>query len=243
MAEILRYADPAQVAAAAAAQFVALAHDAVAARGTFAVALSGGSTPKALYTLLAVEPYATQVAWEAVHLFWGDERMVPPDHPQSNYRLACETLINHVPLPDANIHRMPGEARPAAAALAYEQLLRAFFGEQPRFDLVLLGMGEDGHTASLFPGTAALAEEARWVVANHVPQLDTWRLTLTLPAINAAAHVTFLVTGASKAAPLAVVLNGGTEGKRLPAGCVAPSDGHLFWLLDEAAASALRTSG
>ena len=233
--------DAPSLARVAAAQFVDRAAAAIAARGRFAVALSGGSTPRAMYTLLASDGLVHRVDWAHVHLFFGDERCVPPEHPDSNYRMVRETLLAHAPVPPGNVHRMRGEDAPAEAALAYEADLRAFFGSgtAPRFDLVLLGMGDNGHTASLFPGQPAVRERVRWVVACYVDEVGMWRLTLTPVAINAAAEVTFLVAGAGKAAMLKRVLEGPYQPDLLPAQIVRPTDGVLRWLVDEAAAADL----
>jgi len=237
------------LAQAAAEQFVTLAQEAIARRGRFSVALAGGSTPRCTYTLLGHEPFASQVDWTHVHIFWGDERCVPPDHPESNYRMARETLLDRLPIPAANVHRIPCEQAPEQAATAYEATLRAFFTEgetpsegnpTPRFDLVLLGMGEDGHTASLFPGTAALHEEERWVVATYVEKLGAWRVTLTPVVLNAAAHVTFLVAGERKARRLQEVLMGPYQPDRLPAQIVRPRHGRLTWLVDTEATRLIR---
>jgi 6-phosphogluconolactonase len=244
--EILRDGDA--VAAAAADRFVALAREAVAERGRFAVALSGGSTPKRLYQLLAAEPYRDQVAWDRVHVFWGDERSVPPDDEQSNYHVAREALLSHVPIPANQIHRMAAErADRDAAAKEYEAILAATFGlapdgPPPAFDLVLLGLGTDGHTASLFPHTAALKETARWVVANHVPQLNTDRMTFTAALINAARFVLFLVVGADKAARLIEVVEGAHDPERLPAQLIVPAPGQVKWLADRTAGAVLLPS-
>jgi len=226
--------------ASAAEQVVTLAGAAIAARGRFAIGLSGGSTPRPLYELLASPAFASRIDWPNVHVFWGDERCVPPDHPDSNYRMARETLLDHVPLPPDNIHRLAGELDPATAAADYEAHLRAFFagdGEAgPRFDLLLLGMGDDAHTASLFPGTAALGETERWVAANYVEKLDAWRLTLTPPALNAAAEIMVLVSGASKADAFHAVLSGPTDPDKYPAQVLNPNNGRLRWLVDSEAA-------
>jgi len=228
---------------AAAEGFVGAAAAAVRARGRFAVALAGGATPRRLYALLASPPYASRVDWARVHVFWGDERCVPPDDPMSNYRMACVALLAHVPLPAENVHRIRGEDDPDAAAAAYERELREAFAGPPvaRFDLVLLGMGGNGHTASLFPGGAAIHETERWVMADYVAEMSMWRVTLTPVVINAAAEVVFLVSGPEKAATLKRVLEGPYQPDALPAQVVAPAAGRLRWLVDTAAAAALRT--
>ena len=219
-------------------QFVVLAGAACAEKGRFAVALSGGSTPKALYALLASKNYRDRIDWPRVRLFWGDERCVPPDHPESNFRMVQESLVSKVEIPPENIYRMVGEKEPAAAATDYEIELRKFFGSTalPRFELILLGLGEDGHTASLFPGSAAVTEEKRWVATVYVERLKAHRLTLTLPVINAAAQVTFLVSGASKRAIVRQLLGAGSYSSNFPAGKVSPSEGKLTWLITEDAA-------
>jgi 6-phosphogluconolactonase len=234
--------DGAALARAGAEQFVAAAGRAIAARGRFAVALSGGSTPRAMHTLLAGEAFDRRLNWSRVHLFFGDERCVPPDNPESNYRMARETLIDHVPVPAANVHRLRGEDDPAGAAADYEADLRTFFGVSaaPRFDLIFLGMGDNGHTASLFPGQPAVHEQVRWVVAADVAAAGMWRLTLTPVALNAAAEVTFLVSGGDKAEMVQKVLDGPYQPDLLPAQIVNPSNGQLRWLVDQAAAARLR---
>ena len=229
------YPDGAGLALAAAAHFVELAAQAVEARGRFTVALSGGSTPRATYSLLASTEFTPRVDWARVQVFWGDERCVPPDHPESDYRMARETLLDHVPLPAGNVHRIRAEMDPRRAAALYQEELESALGAEGRFDLILLGMGADGHTASLFPGTAALEEKTRWVVENYVEALSAWRVTLTLPMLNAARHVMFLVSGAAKAETLARV----QAGERLPAALVHPSPGQLTWIVDSAAAGQL----
>ena len=238
--EIIICRDAGDLALKAAEQFVLLADAAIARSGRFAVALSGGSTPRALYELLGSAGYRDRVDWPRVHLFWGDERCVPPDHPESNFRMVQETLLAKVRMPPENIHRMMGEKEPAEAAAAYEQELREFFalkpGQMPRFDLILLGLGEDGHTASLFPGTAALDETDRWVAAVYVEKLQSHRLTLTLPVINAAAQVTFLVAGASKAKIVSDILASDSAPLDYPAVKVRPVDGRLAWIIDRDAA-------
>jgi 6-phosphogluconolactonase len=238
--EIIVAPDLRELSREAAARFQRLAADRIAAAGRFSVALSGGSTPRALYRLLGEPPFHETIDWPRVHLFWGDERFVPPDHPDSNYRLAQEAFISTVPIPAGNVHPMPTEGSdPHAAAARYEETLRRFFASRPRFDLVLLGLGADGHTASLFPGSPALDEDGRLVVAVYVPKLDAWRLTLTPPALRSARHVMFLVSGLDKASVLREVMEGPYDPHRLPAHLVRPETGELTWLVDEAAASLL----
>jgi 6-phosphogluconolactonase len=242
--EVRVYDDPDTLARAAADEFVRRAEDAIAAAGRFTVALSGGSTPLRLYRLLAEPPYRDRVAWDAVHVFWGDERAVPPDHRDSNYGAAHAALLSRVAIPPANVHRIRGEAAdPEAAAAEYEEELRRCFqiapGGLPRFDLVLLGMGADGHTASLFPGSAAAREEDRLVVAAWVEKLGAYRVTLTTPVLNNAACVLFLVAGAEKAEVLGRVLQGGPAAAAYPAGRIRPRAGELIWLVDRAAAGSL----
>ncbi len=230
---------------AAAEEFVGAARTAIGAQGRFTVALSGGSTPKALYSLLASN-YADFI-WNRVFLFFGDERHVPPTDPESNYRMVEESLLTKIAIPAENVFRVPAENPDASAAAAdYEAQIRRFFeiksGEFPRFDLILLGMGPDGHTASLFPDSAALDEQSRLVVANWVAKFNTHRITFTFPVLNHAAEVMFLASGADKAEMLHQVLEGEFEGKNappLPSQRVQPADGKLLWMLDEAAASKL----
>ncbi|GAP63498.1 6-phosphogluconolactonase [Ardenticatena maritima] len=227
----------------AAQTIVRLLTDAIAARGVCSLALAGGSTPREVYRLLATPTWRDRLDWSRVHVFWGDERTVPPDHPDSNYRMAHEALLAHVPIPPENIHRMAGEQPPDVAAAAYAEELRAHFGlpfgAWPRFDLILLGMGDDGHTASLFPHTDALCDWEHLTHALFVPKLNTWRLTLTVPTINHARHVLFLVRGAPKAATVARVLEGVFAPKTFPAMLIHPRDGTLTWLLDRDAAHQL----
>ncbi len=232
--------DAAALSHAAALYFAETAAQATAARGRFAVALSGGSTPRALYSRLARDEFRGRIPWAQAHFFWGDERCVAPDDPQSNYRMARETLLSHVPVPAANVHRMAGEdPDPQQAARRYEQELRVFFGEGlPRFDLVLLGLGEEGHTASLFPGSPVLEEWERLVAAPYVEKLGAYRLTLTLPVLNAAARVAFLAAGENKRAILAQVLYGKTT-PPVPAQRVRPREGTLLWFVDEEAGAGL----
>ena len=229
----------AEAMARAAAEFVgAVAAEACQTRGRFTVALAGGATPAPLYEKLASPTHARRLAWEGWQVYWSDERCVPPDHAESNYGLARWALLDRVPIPAGHIHRLRGEATPERAAEEYErdvsQVSRDSF---PVFDLILLGLGEDGHTASLFPGTAALQEEHRLVMANWVPQLDAHRLTFTLPLINAARVVAFLVDGEAKAAAVRQVLSPAAEAAALPAARVQPGSGSPHWFLTAAAAS------
>lgn len=232
----------------AAEEFLRLAGEAIRAKGVFAVALSGGSTPKRLYLLLASDSkpsLRTRLPWDKIHFFWGDERHVPSDHPESNYRMAHEAMLSRVPLPAENVHRIQTENPDAhKAAEQYEQTLREFFRlaqeQLPRFDLVLLGMGPDGHTASLFPGTDAVREQKRLVAAPWVEKLKTFRVTLTPPVLNNAAHIIFFVTGADKAKTLQEVLQGNYQPDLYPSQVIRPTAGRLLWLVDEAAASHLQ---
>lgn len=230
-----------EVAQAAASRFVKMAQNSIEAEGRFSVALSGGSTPQRTYQLLASDEFKAQVDWPKIHIFFGDERCVPPDSRDSNYRMADEALLSQVNIPPQNIHRIRGLGDAVANASLYEDELRTFFNgaSWPRFDLVLLGMGDDGHTASLFPGSAALREHKAWVAANWVEKLDAFRITLTAPAINPAAHVIFLVTGAGKAERVAEVINGTRDVERLPSQLIHPEAGTLEWLLDRGAAARL----
>ncbi len=247
MTTVRTLADVEALTEAAAEHILELARAAIADQGRFSVALSGGSTPRHLYARLAEPDLASQIDWSCVHVFWGDERAVPPDHEDSNYRMARDALLDHVPLPPENVHRINSELAPAAAAAEYEGVLRTYFGALAKkgrplaasFDLVLLGMGDDGHTASLFPGADAIWASKRWVAAYHVDKLDAWRITLTPVAINAAAQVTFLVSGANKAPRLRQVLYGPYQPNVLPAQIVRPEKGRLLWLIDEAAAGHL----
>lgn len=237
-AEIVIVPDPGALARQAAQRFTALAREAVHSRGQFSAALSGGSTPGALYRLLAGAPFRGQIPWHGVHLFWGDERCVPPDDPDSNYRLARETLIARVPIPPGNVHRVRGELAPEAAAEDYAAELRHFFDAPwPRFDLILLGLGTDGHTASLSAGSEALAERAVVAVAAQYQDRPSHRVTLTPPAINAARQVLFLVSGHAKAQIVRDVLEG--PANRFPAQAIHPTAGQITWLLDVDAAARL----
>jgi len=246
--KIKYYVEPNPVALArrAAQYFLEMASEAVAGRGRARIAISGGSTPKATFALLADpnEPWRTHMPWSDLELYWVDERCVPPDDNDSNFRMTREALLDHVPLHSDQIHRMEGELDPETAAARYESELRNSFrlegAESPRFDLVALGMGPDGHTASLFPHTEAIHELSRLVVANHVPQQkDSWRITLTWPVINHASSVFFLIAGADKASVLKEVLTGPRDPERLPSQLIWPSSGILTLILDQAAAALL----
>jgi 6-phosphogluconolactonase len=242
--EVECFSDRGEMVRMEAERIVARAGHSIGQRARFLLCLAGGSTPKPLYELLATPPFATRIDWPRVHVFWGDERCVPPDHPESNYRMAREALLDHVQLPGTNVHRIRGEDEPSKAAAAYEELLATFFGSreirpQASFDLVLLGMGADGHTASLFPGSAAARETRRWVVASPGPQPGHWRVSLTPVLLNTAEDVTFLVSGANKADRLKDVLEDrGPD--LLPAQLIRPTHGALHWVVDTAAAARLR---
>ncbi|HEY6846386.1 MAG TPA: 6-phosphogluconolactonase [Terracidiphilus sp.] len=239
-------ADPAALARRAAQYFLEMASESVQARGRARIAISGGSTPKTTFALLADpnEPWRSHMPWDALDLYWVDERCVPPDQADSNYRMTREAMLDHVPLKPEQIHRVEGELDPETAAARYESELRNTFrlegAETPRFDLVALGMGPDGHTASLFPRTEAIHELSRLSVANHVPQQkDSWRITLTWPVINHASSVFFLIAGNDKAAVLNEVLTGRRDPERLPSQLIWPASGILTLILDKAAAALL----
>src|SRR6266481_587053 len=225
----------------AAQEFERVAQSAIAQRGRFSVALSGGNTPRGVYSLLA-EEYKTAIPWERVHVFFGDERHVPPDHPDSNFRMAHESLLSRVPIPQANIHRVRAELDANSAADDYEDQLRTFFhlAEQdwPAFDLIFLGLGDDGHTASLFPGSTALDEVLRPVAANWVEKFQSFRITVTFPVLNHGKHVLFLVSGTGKSEILSQVLRPGRN--QYPAQRVQPVNGRLLWLVDQDAGKLLR---
>jgi 6-phosphogluconolactonase len=248
------YQDADELALKAAQHFARLADQYVIGSGHFAVALSGGETPRAMFKLLAQEPFYSTVPWSMIYFFWTDERGVPPTHPDSNYRVAHELLLSKVPVKSENVFRFQAEeADLGRAAQSYEMTLRNFsiagpganrtgtapLAAFPRLDLILLGMGVDGHTASLFPGTQALKVNDRIAVANDVPQRNEHRLTLTVPTINNARNVTFLVGGAGKAETLRQVLEGPSRPEELPSQLIKPGNGSLLWLTDEAAASRL----
>ena len=231
------YDDARQLSEAAARMFVEEARRRIDESGRFAVALAGGSTPKVTYEILAREYGGPEdLDWSKVHAFFGDERSVPPDHEDSNYRMAREALLSHVPV--GSVHRMRGEMEPREAAALYEKELEEFFGGPPVLDLVLLGIGEDGHTASLFPDTPALDARDRWAVENPVEKLNTTRLTLTFPAVDAARKVAFLAAGEGKAEALEEILEGDANPHKYPAKLVRP-EAELAWMVDRAAARLL----
>jgi len=243
--EVRILADANSIAQTAAAEFLEAAQQAVTEKGSFSVALAGGSTPKALYGLLATNPLLqAKVPWSKIQFFFGDERHVPPTDEESNFRMAEEAMLGKAPVDPKQVHRIKGEKRNASqAAEEYEQDLRASFrlqvGEFPRFDLVLLGMGPEGHTASLFPGTKALKEERRLVVSNWVGKFYTDRITFTPPVLDNAARVIFMVHGEEKAPALKAVLEGPYEPEQLPAQIIQPKQGKMLWLVDPSAASML----
>lgn len=241
MSELRTYPNAEELITAAADAFVEFAEYFIDERGHFTVCLSGGSTPKAMFELLASEDYASKVEWDKVHVFWGDERTVPPDHADSNYRMAYEALLKYVPIPETQIHRMEAEIDLEEAVANYTQIMRPpLLGSHiPIFNLIWLGMGEDGHTASLFPFTPAVHEKEAWVVAQHIEKLDTWRMTLTPPVINAAEYVIFLIAGKTKAEIFQKVLQGTQKISLYPAQVVAPTSGKLIWMVDEAVAANL----
>ena len=226
----------------AAREFSSAAAKSIRDHALFRVALAGGSTPRALHERLTLPPFRSAIDWDRVRFFWGDERCVPPEHERSNYRMAKETLLDPLGIPSAHVFRMRGEEEPRAAASLYEKVLTdAFAGERPRprSDLVFLGLGADGHTASLFPGTRALSERKRSAVANYVPKFREWRLTLTSPVFNAARRVVFLIAGEEKRAPAEKILRKERGYRQLPASGIQPRQGSLLWLLDEAAGGGL----
>ncbi len=241
MIDITIAPDQQALAQLAAERFIRIANQAIEQRGQFSAAVSGGSTPKALHHQLAASNRQIQIDWQATHIFWGDERGVPPDHPDSNYRMVQETLLDQIKIPADNIHRIQGELPPEQAAAVYQSELFHFFApNNPRFDLVILGLGTDGHTASLFPHTSALNKTALWVTENQAVQLDRWRITLTAKAINAARQVIFLVSGEGKAEILKTVLEGPHLPQDYPVQRINPANGKIFWLIDEKASQQLR---
>ncbi|HEX3723274.1 MAG TPA: 6-phosphogluconolactonase [Nitrolancea sp.] len=242
--EIIVEPTTAALAQAAADRFVTIVAQRQRQGGVARIALSGGSTPRALFTLLASPEYASKIDWHALEIFWGDERTVPPDHSDSNYRMSQETLLSKVPVNEQRIHRMRGELESDAAAADYSLVLQQVFeltGEHamPQFDLILLGIGPDGHTASLFPHTSALAERELLVVANPVPQQQTTRLTLTVPVLQAASTVVFLVAGADKAPAVRLAIEGEWNPAETPSQYLREASGKVIWMLDAAAAAQL----
>lgn len=246
MEEVKIFPDKGSLAISAVEHIIRIGRSAIQQRDRFLFVLAGGSTPKSVYSLLAVHFPTHQLDWKRVHIFWGDERCVPPDHPDSNYRMAKESLLDLIPLPFENIHRVPAEIAPEMGASQYQAHISSLFSDPkqylngyPKFDLILLGMGDDGHTASLFPKTPALQEEHSWVVPvphNQPPPPLVDRITLTLPVINAAAHVAFLVSGEAKAQCLYQILSGDNNSKKkLPAALVQPHRGNLTWFVDQPA--------
>lgn len=228
-------ANPAAIAEAAAEKIISAAADAIPRRGGFSIALSGGSTPKTLFQLLATDPFSKRIGWKNWHIYFGDERCVPPAHPDSNFRMASEALLDHVAVPADHIHRMKGEIEPEKAAMEYGQLLKQNFADGG-LDVVLLGMGDDGHTASLFPHTAALVETHHRCVANYVEKLNAWRITMTAPFINRAGQIIVMVSGSAKAKRIEQALQGPPDPQNLPIQMIAPTDGQIVWLMDAAAA-------
>jgi len=236
------YSDPHQAARAGAEAFAAEARAAVEARGRFSVALSGGTAPREMYSLLAGDELSRQIPWEGVHLFWGDERCVPPHHPRSNYGMAWDAFVRHVPIPPGNVHRMRGELPAEEGAARYRDELEACFGPGiPRFDVVHLGLGPDAHTCSLFPFDPLLRERRLTVAAALMRELGEPRITFTFAVVNAAARVEMFAVGAAKAEVVWKVLRGPLDPFRLPTQLVRPTDGEMVWILDRDAAA--RVSG
>lgn len=234
------YRDLESLSLAAAALFVESARKAIAVRGRFSVALSGGSTPRRTYELLGAPANLERVDWSRTHVFWGDERCVPPEDPRSNARMARAAFLDRAPIPEGRIHPILCNESPEAEAERYDGLLRSFFGPgPPRFDLVFLGLGDNGHTASLFPYDGALHEREKLAVVVRLPDQGMTRITLTLPALNHAAKIVFLVEGAAKAQMLKAALHGPRDPERIPVQLIQPLDGETIWLADEAAASKL----
>ncbi len=237
MSIIKTCSSPQELAHSAVEHVVSLAAEAIDDHGYFTIALAGGSTPRGTYESLATVEFAQRMDWERTHVFWSDERAVPPDHADSNYRMAYAAMLEALAIPDENVHRILGELEPQRAAQHYQDTLAEFFSQEPAcFDLILLGLGPDGHTASLFPGSEVLHAEDRWVVAPYVEKLEQWRITFTPKLINAASNVTFLVSGQRKAAALGQVLSGRYQPENLPAQIIRPENGILRWIVDVEAA-------
>jgi 6-phosphogluconolactonase len=243
MSEVIKLSTPEAVAEEAARRWVNIAQTSINERGRFDIALSGGSTPAALYRLMASDAWRDQAPWAQTFVFWSDERRVAASHPDSNYRMARETLLDHVPVPQEQIFRMPSEGLATGDMREYENKLRRHFAlgprDWPRFDLMLLGLGQDGHTASIFPGTRAISDKSTMVIVYDVPQHGGERITLTFPTINHSRNVIFLVTGKDKAQAVANTLQGPRKVNAYPTQGVVPVNGTLTWLIDDAAASLL----
>jgi 6-phosphogluconolactonase len=238
--DIKVYSNPETLAAAVADIFIGVGQTALCDRGVFRVALSGGNTPRRAYELLAQEPRSTALSWKDVFVYFGDERCVPPEDEQSNYRMASKAFLDHVPIPHANVHRIRGEADPGVAANNYASIIRTDLADPPHFDLVLLGLGPDGHTASLFPGSPPDLHDSVLVRAVYAESQAMWRVTMTPKLINLGRTVVFAVEGAEKADILAKVIEGPVDPTKYPAQIVRPLSGHLLWMVDELAAGMLR---
>jgi len=240
MFSVKTYPNVEVLSAAAAELFAEKAYQAVEKQGCFHVVLAGGETPRLMYELLAAPPYCHTIPWEKVHVYWGDERCVPADNNGSNQLMVRQSLLDHVAIPPANIHPIIYEGSPSIAAAEYEKLLQATFGvKTPKFDLVFLGLGDDGHTASLFPGTDVLSIQERWVSPVYVAAQKLHRVTLTAPLINEASTIVFLAAGSTKAHVIQAVIEGPKDSTRLPAQLIQPVHGELYWLLDHEAAALL----
>lgn len=231
--------DQEAVATEAAERFVCAAIRSVAEYGGFYVAISGGNSPKEVFRLLATDEYAKAIPWDKTHIFFTDERCVPPDSDESNYRLAYEYLLSKVPVPESNIHRFPAELPPQEAAASYDKTIKNIMGYERQFDLVILGMGSDTHTASLFPKSPALDEMQRFAVENYVEKLNTYRLTLTIPVLSSARNIIILVMGQEKAEALSIALNGHSDPHLHPVQAIQPTYGTMLWIVDKEAASQL----
>jgi 6-phosphogluconolactonase len=241
--EVSIFPDGGQLSVAAAAYIVRVAQESIATHGRFTLALSGGSTPRKLYAMLATEPYRDQIDWTLTEIFWSDERCVPPDNAECNYLLAQEVMLSKVPIPASQVHRVAAELPDLdAASLSYTEVLHRVFGTKgiPQFDLIQLGMGPEGHTASLFPHQASLKEQERLIMPVTVPKPPPTRLTFTPPLLNAAIHILFLVTGADKSEAVQAVLEKPYQPDEYPAQIIRPTHGEVTWMLDQAAASLLK---
>ena len=230
------FPNPRKLSEAVAEFFVRTSQASIQKNGKFTVALAGGTTPERTYLQLATSKFSSRVDWANTHLYWGDERCVPSDHQDSNFQMALNALLKHVPIPEANVHRMEGEIKPSFAASRYERIMQSNLGVSPGLDLVLLGLGTDGHTASLFPGTAALRETKHWVKANYVGKLSGWRITMTPFTINQATNIVFLVSGENKSRVLHQVLQGDFCPNQYPSQLINPCNGNVFFYIDRPAA-------